>query len=38
MSDSERKTEPMAGDVFAMSTDVDGVDKGMFVNYDCRLR
>jgi len=30
MSDSERKTEPMAGDVFTISTDVRGVEKGLF--------
>jgi L-arabinonolactonase len=30
MSDSERKTESMAGDVFAISTLVDGIDKGIF--------
>jgi sugar lactone lactonase YvrE len=33
MSDPETKEEPMAGDVFAISTDVDGVEKGMFGNY-----
>jgi len=30
MSDFERKTEPMAGDIFTISTDVDGVEKGIF--------
>ena len=30
MSDSERKTEPMAGAVFAISTHVAGVNKGVF--------
>ena len=30
MSDSERKSELMTGDVFAISTDVDGVEKGYF--------
>jgi L-arabinonolactonase len=34
MSDSERKTEPMAGDVFAISTCVDGVEKGLFADFD----
>jgi L-arabinonolactonase len=34
MSDSERKTESMAGDVFAISTLVDGIDKGMFANLE----
>jgi hypothetical protein len=33
MSDSETKEEPMAGGVFAISTDVDGVEKGRFGNY-----
>ena len=33
MSDSERETEPMAGDVFAIPTDVDGVEKGMFSGF-----
>ena len=32
MSDSDRKTEPMAGDVFAISTDIRGVEKGLFVS------